>query len=43
MTSKHTQEFHADIIIIGFGAAGACAAVEAHEAGTEAVILEKQP
>lgn len=36
-------EFHADIIIIGFGAAGGCSAITAHDAGTEAVILEKQP
>ena len=36
-------EHHADIVIIGFGAAGACAAIAAHDAGVEAILLEKQP
>ncbi|MGE3541327.1 MAG: FAD-dependent oxidoreductase [Candidatus Tectimicrobiota bacterium] len=43
MTSQHTQHYHTDVVIIGFGAAGACAAVEAHGAGAEVVLLEKQP
>lgn len=42
--SKNTiHEFHADVVIIGFGAAGGCAAIEAHEAGVKAVLIEKQP
>ena len=31
----------ADIVVVGFGAAGAVSAFEAHDAGAEAVILEK--
>jgi len=43
MKSQSTIEHHADVIIIGFGAAGGCAAITAHAAGVETVILEKQP
>ena len=43
MKPKSSKEFHADVVIIGFGAAGACAAITAHDAGVEAVLLEKQP
>ena len=43
MKPKSTIEHHADVVIIGFGAAGGCAAIAAHEAGVEAIILEKQP
>jgi 3-oxosteroid 1-dehydrogenase len=43
MKTKSTIEHHTDIVIIGFGAAGGCAAITAHEAGVEAIILEKQP
>jgi len=42
MKPESTIEFHADVVIIGFGAAGGCAAIEARDAGVEAVILEKQ-
>jgi succinate dehydrogenase/fumarate reductase flavoprotein subunit len=38
---KWTME--ADVIIVGFGGAGACAAIEAHDAGAKVLILEKQP
>jgi succinate dehydrogenase/fumarate reductase flavoprotein subunit len=31
------------VIIIGFGAAGGCAAIEAHDSGAEVILLEKQP
>src|SRR6185503_9407495 len=34
---------HADVIAIGFGAAGACAAIEAHDCGSKVILLEKQP
>ena len=34
---------HADVIVIGFGSAGACAAIEAHDSGVEVILLEKQP
>jgi succinate dehydrogenase/fumarate reductase flavoprotein subunit len=43
MTSEPTQHYRADVIIIGFGAAGGCAAIEAHDAGANVVLLEKQP
>jgi 3-oxosteroid 1-dehydrogenase len=36
-------EYTADVVIIGFGSAGGCAAIEAADAGAEVVILEKQP
>ena len=32
-----------DIVIVGFGGAGGCAAIEAHDAGSKVVLLEKQP
>ena len=31
----------ADVVIVGFGAAGACAAIEAAEAGREVLLLER--
>ena len=43
MKPNSTIEHHADVVIIGFGAAGGCAAIAAHEAGVETIILEKQP
>jgi len=33
----------ADVVILGFGGAGACAAIEAADAGAKVIILEKQP
>jgi len=33
----------ADVVILGFGGAGACAAIEAHDAGANVLLLEKQP
>jgi len=35
--------FQFDVVVIGSGAAGACAAIAAHELGLSAVILEKGP
>ena len=32
----------ADVIVVGLGSAGACAALEAHRAGAHVVVLEKQ-
>ena len=43
MKSKPAVEHHADVVVIGFGAAGGCAAIEAHDAGVSTVIVEKQP
>ncbi len=36
-------EYEADVVVIGFGSAGGCAAIEARGLGAEVVILEKQP
>lgn len=33
----------ADVVVVGFGGAGACAAIEAHDAKANVLILEKQP
>jgi len=33
----------ADVIVLGFGGAGASAAIEAHDGGAKVMILEKQP
>ncbi|MDQ5988382.1 MAG: Urocanate reductase [Syntrophus sp. SKADARSKE-3] len=32
-----------DVLIIGFGGSGACAAIEAHDAGAKVLMLEKMP
>jgi succinate dehydrogenase/fumarate reductase flavoprotein subunit len=39
----HKWDVEADVIVVGFGAAGMAAAVTAHELGAEVVILEKAP
>ena len=36
-------DVEADVVVVGFGAAGVAAAVTAHDLGAEAVILEKAP
>ncbi len=36
-------EYYTDVIVVGFGSAGACAAIEAHDSGVEVILLEKQP
>lgn len=33
----------ADVVVVGFGGAGASAAIQAHDAGAKVVILEKNP
>ncbi|MGK3203900.1 FAD-binding protein [Amycolatopsis sp. MEPSY49] len=35
------DELFADVVIVGFGAAGACAALEAADAGAEVIIVER--
>jgi 3-oxosteroid 1-dehydrogenase len=35
-------EYEADVIVLGFGGAGACAAVEAHDAGASVIVIERQ-
>jgi len=32
-----------DVVVLGFGAAGACTAIAAHDAGADVVLVEKQP
>lgn len=32
-----------DVVVVGFGGAGGCAAIEAHDHGAEVILLEKQP
>lgn len=34
-------DFEADVVVIGFGAAGACAAIEASEAGAKVLLFER--
>jgi succinate dehydrogenase/fumarate reductase flavoprotein subunit len=36
-------DYEADVVVIGFGYAGACAAIAAHDSGAEVIILEKAP
>jgi succinate dehydrogenase/fumarate reductase flavoprotein subunit len=35
------KEYEADVVIVGFGGAGACAALEAADAGASVIVLEK--
>jgi succinate dehydrogenase/fumarate reductase flavoprotein subunit len=37
-----SADYTADIIAVGFGAAGPCAAIEAHDAGAAVIVIEKQ-
>ena len=43
LIQKTRWQVEADVVVIGYGAAGAVAAITAHDAGAEVVILEKQP
>src|SRR5450759_3844534 len=43
MQLNEPAEYEADVVIIGFGSAGGCAAIEARDLGAEVVIVEKQP
>ena len=38
----HQQEMEADVVVVGFGGAGATAAITAHDRGASVLILEKQ-
>ena len=33
----------ADVVVVGYGYAGAVAAIEAHDAGADALLIEKMP
>jgi succinate dehydrogenase/fumarate reductase flavoprotein subunit len=39
----HAWDVEADVVVVGFGAAGMAAAVTAHDLGAKVVILEKAP
>src|ERR1700676_4040464 len=39
----HRWDAEADVVVVGFGAAGVAASVTAHDLGAEVVILEKAP
>jgi succinate dehydrogenase/fumarate reductase flavoprotein subunit len=39
----HKWDVEADVVVVGFGAAGMAASVTAHDLGAEVVILEKAP
>ena len=41
--APESWDFEADVVVVGFGAAGFAASVTAHELGAEVVILEKAP
>src|ERR1700744_4812781 len=36
-----TFDLEADVIVVGMGVAGACAAIEAHEAGADVLVIER--
>lgn len=40
---KIKWDYEADVVVVGFGYAGALAAIAAHDAGTVVIILEKAP
>ena len=41
--ARDVERWHdeADVLVVGLGAAGACAAIEAADAGAEVLILER--
>jgi len=43
LTSLNAREVETDVAIVGYGGAGAIAAVEAYDSGARVVILEKAP
>ena len=42
-TMPDRWEDSADVVVVGYGYAGAVAAIEAHDAGASVLILEKMP
>jgi succinate dehydrogenase/fumarate reductase flavoprotein subunit len=43
ISTRRMDEYETDVVIIGCGSAGGCAAIEARDHGAEVVVLEKQP
>ena len=41
LTKDLKWDMETDVVILGYGGAGACAAIEAHDAGAKVLILEK--
>src|SRR5258707_12884894 len=39
----HEWDVEADVVVVGFGAAGVAASVTAHDLGAKVVVLEKAP
>jgi 3-oxosteroid 1-dehydrogenase len=37
------REYECDVLVVGFGAAGGSAAIEAHDCGARVILLERQP
>ena len=37
----HTWDLEADVVVVGLGAAGACAALEAVAAGADVIVLDR--
>ncbi|MFA4911644.1 MAG: FAD-dependent oxidoreductase [Desulfobacteria bacterium] len=43
LTEKEDWDKEADVVIVGYGGAGAVAAITAHDEGAEVLLVEKQP
>lgn len=43
MVDKQKRDGEADVVILGYGGAGACAAIAAHDAGAKVLLIEKAP
>jgi len=37
------MDFQAEVLVVGLGAAGGCAAIEAHDYGAKVIVIERQP
>ncbi len=41
LTKDIKWDKEADVVVVGFGGAGACAAIEAHDAGAKVLIIDE--
>ncbi len=41
MSAPHEQGSEYDVLVVGFGGAGACAAIEAHDAGARVLLIDR--